>query len=247
MSDFLAAAGVRVLALLRARRAILAVACVGQLAAVVALALGLGPGAADGARQTLAVAALIVPLLLTHGVVSAELRSGVAMLWLQKPVQPVRLYLVRWVEVALLALLVVLVLAGATALLMAALSTPGSARLVLEVTPTLLLLTLCISTLVFAFSGWGAHLDSLLAVGFFFYFAILTLRFRDGWLAQATSWVAFPMDGIRVLGVAVIGDTNGGLATALFEVGRFLALWVAVGSVGVAVKARSPLARDTTR
>ena len=53
---------------------------------------------AEGFRDIFLFLCLVLPLIFASGGVSADFRSGMARLWLQKPIDPVRFYLSRFSE-----------------------------------------------------------------------------------------------------------------------------------------------------
>ena len=79
------------------------------LATAAVAALGLRSGGLEGVATGLVVA-VGVPLVLTT--VGADLRNRVALLWVQKPVNPVRFYLARFLEGALASVSLSLLIIG---------------------------------------------------------------------------------------------------------------------------------------
>jgi hypothetical protein len=193
----------------------------------------------------IAFAAALVPLILGHGIVSDDLRTGVAMLWLQKPVRPVRFFALRACEVTALAVAVALAFWGTGAGLIAAAVGPAPARELLAATPGVVVLVICISTLTFAFSAWGTRADSLLVLAFLF--ASTYSLVLGGAGTAALEWVALPVEAIGVFARSLGGATLPDLSDALLEVGRFLLLWALVGVGGLVVSTRSPLPREIAR
>ena len=80
------------------------------------LAVGLG--------DIFAILCLALPVVFASGVVSGDFRRGMARLWLQKPIGPVRFYLSRFLEGLLVSLVCALLALGATRLAIAALGQP---------------------------------------------------------------------------------------------------------------------------
>src|SRR5690606_20026721 len=110
-------------------------------------------------QSALGIVGILAPLLLVHGIVAGELRSGVALLWLQKPVSPVRLYLGRAADAVGLAALLLAAFGGLLAALAAATGGPSLAADVLYNVPVAVLIGGCLGVTVYAFSAWGARLD----------------------------------------------------------------------------------------
>ena len=241
-------AELRALALLRSRLVPLAAAALGEVLTAAALALALGPESGEAAGDLLLASALVVTLVLLHGVVVADVRSGVVLLWLQKPVSPVRYYLSRAAEVTACALVLVVALALATWLVVLALAGAPAARALVLVTPTGLLWSVSLAPVVFACSAWGAHPDTLLGGVFFFYFTWVASELGGvgGW-KEVGAWSGAPLEDIAALGAALSGAPVGGVAGAALAVARYVLLWTAAGTLGLVVTLRSPLPGDVAR
>ena len=103
-----------------------------------------------------------LPLIFVSGVVAGDFRSGMARLWLQKPIEPVRFYLSRFLEGLLVSLVFALLALGATRLGTAALGQPDESSQLLGYLPYVLIFA-CV---VFGFSSWMARGSTLVAIGF---------------------------------------------------------------------------------
>jgi hypothetical protein len=230
-------------ALIRSRLTLLGVAGLGSLAAAFVFALALPEDQRLEAIGQVVMfgCALVVPIL-AHGMISADLRSGVAMLWLQKPVRPLGFYASRGAEVTALAVVTVLALWGTGSALIAASVGLDAARGVLASAPGAVLLVVCICALTFAFSSWGVPTDSLFAL-VVFVAGTLSLA-AGGPLVPALEWLAVPVDPIMDL---MSGRSAVPLWETFWRVARFLGLWVAVGVAGLALSTRSPLPNDSAR
>lgn len=239
----------RWVALLRARLSVVGITGVGCLALAGSLGARLeGEARTDAAIQLLSYASLLLTLLVSHGMVAGELRSGVALLWLQKPVRPVAFYACRGAEVSILAMLVVACVSGAAAAIFFLAGAPDAALTALEATPLMLLLSLSLSVMVFGFSGWSLPLDSVLAVGVCFAtFAWLFERVSAGTTPAHLPWFFPPVDELRVLVLTSRGEPVEGLGRALLGSGRFLLFWVGFGVAGLFVSTRSPLPKEVAR
>ena len=255
MSGPLAAAEARARARLRARTGVLGAAAAAHTVAVVAFAATLGAEAGSAVTDLVLVGGVALALVLTSGVVSGELRSGVALLWLQKPVSPLRFYLARWSEAAALVLLCGLAVSGWSALVTLGLAGPDAGREVLVAAPGVLVLALCLAAVVFACSGWGAHPDVVLAIVLVLYLVWLDVGAARGWGAAAgwepartvVGWAALPIDELERLSDFFAGHGTAGAADAAAETIGHLLFWVAVGCAGTAVTTRSPLPREQAR
>jgi hypothetical protein len=179
--------------------------------------------------------------------ISDDLRSGVATLWLQKPVRPVVFYAMRGIEVSFVALLLVAVLCGAAAILLFVVGATEVARSVLGSAPILLLSSLWLCAMVFAFSGWRVPLDSLVVVVFCFasLFWIL-VRFEPGPDPARLPWFLPPLDDLGTLADAIRGDPVHGVGRAILMSARFLLLWGLIGLAGLSVTTRAPFPRDAS-
>jgi hypothetical protein len=218
------------------------------IAGVVAHARGDEEAAVPG---VLAVVAALVPAIVAHGAVSTDLRSGVALLWLQKPVSPLRFYAIRALDVIGMSILMILALSGGSALLTALFASPEAAQSVLTAIPMLVLMALSVCVLVVAFSSWGTSLDALLAF-FFFYLTVISMLEPDRF-TEVMRWVGFPVEPTATIGrffstggTAQLGGTEE-LNRSVARFLTFLATWTAVAAAGVLVTTRSPLPRETAR
>ena len=236
----------RWIALIRSRLMLLAVPAGGCLAIAVLFALLLdGNQRGPAIMQMVAFACALVTLILAHGMISADIRSGVAMVWLQKPVRPVPFFAIRAAEVTALATALVLSLWGVGAALVAWTNGPDAALELLHGVPGVVLLVVCACTLTFALSAWGVPTDSLLAllllIGGTFW--LLT----EGPFASAVEGVAVPVDAIAAFVRGFSSTSAIPFGQALWQVGRFLVVWGLIGVAGLVVTTRSPLPRDLSR
>jgi hypothetical protein len=235
---------VRAAALLRRRLSALAV--LAALSLAVAAAVLLLSGDEGRAATPLLFAAFLPPLVLAHGMVSGDLRSGVALLWLQKPVGPVRFYLGRWLDVTATVALVSLALIGVGAALAGLVLDGAAARRVFELTPILLLWGVLVCSGVFGFSAWGTSLDSTCLLVLLIVSGVTGLMAPD--LLGRIHWLALPLDEMMAFGRDSRGDPLRALArreSVAFL--RFVVVWVGVGSLGAAVTTRHPFPREASR
>jgi hypothetical protein len=195
--------------------------------------------------EVIAYGALLMPLILGHGMISGDLRSGAAMLWLQKPVHPVLYFQARVLEVTGLALLLVLAVLGAGASITAWSVGAEAARELLAGVPTVLLVTACLCVVLFGFSGWGARTDSLFVVVFFV--ASVVSMAAGSWIAGWIGWIAPPVDAFSVVGDSLAGHAQEEVGKSALLIARFILLWAAIGTVGLLVSTRSPLPKESSR
>lgn len=217
--------------LLRARRVPLFILVLGAAGAI---ALDWHSDDFSGAVARLVIA-VGVPLALTT--VGADLRKGVAPLWVQKPVDPVRLYLARFVEVALVS--VVLSVVSMSMIVAAALWSGWEA-----VTPSYRpLVTGTLLSLVIASVGFGFCVTlpraGLLATVTLFGFT-LAFEFSVALDASALNWPGLPFVRalllpwtplVQLRDVVEIGP--GTLLRPLAWVFGYAAAWVGLGAFGI--------------
>lgn len=235
----------RVAALLEARSLLLAAVSLGAVVFVGIASRTGNDDAAEAVATVLVGAGLLLAPVVTHGAVSSDLRSGVALLWLQKPVNAVRFYLTRGLDVVSLAVLLSVVLQGGAALLAALLTIPEVGHEVLRAMPLTVLFTCALATLVFAFSSWGTALDALL--GFFVFYLSGLAVLDDGPLRMVTGWVGFPLEAVATLGRFFSTGDTASLWPSLARFTGFLAAWTCVAAIGIAFRTRSPLPHESSR
>jgi hypothetical protein len=191
------------------------------------------------------VLAVLLPAVLAHGAVSADLRSGVALLWLQKPVDPLRFYLGRGLDVIVSSVLLLVALSGAAALLATWLADAEVGRLVINGIPMLVLVGTAVAVLVFAFSAWGTSLDALLA--FFVFYVTGLLLVEQGLLHDVVTWVGFPVESTANIGRYFTTGRTVDLALSVARFTLFVSCWTSIAILGLLVTTRSPLPRESAR
>jgi hypothetical protein len=237
---------IRAVALLRSRRTVLGVSTLAGLSVAALFALLLDPAErARAVTEILFYTAAVVPLIVCHGMVAADLRSGVAMLWLQKPVHPLRFFLARALEVAVVALLLVFAIWGVGATLAGLANGAAVARQILDAAILSALLCVAFSALIFGFSGWGVPMDSLLAL-VFAVAGVFSLA-MEGPLTRGITWLVLPVDAMTTVAAVLGGHSPPEWAPAALETGRFLLLWTTIGSAGLQLSTRTPLPRESSR
>jgi hypothetical protein len=236
----------RAVALLRARWRLLAVTAGASLctAAVFAVALE-REDRLDAIAEALAVAELLLPLIVAHGMISGDFRSGVALLWLQKPISPLLFYVRRALEVTLLGVALMLALWGVGTSIAAASLGLDAGRQMLSAAPTGILFVLGVSAILFGFSAWGVQADTLLTAAFVVASTFSLLA--GGILAEMLVWVALPVDAIGTLGGVLTGEDTEGARAAALHFARFLGMWAGIGCAGLLYSTRSPLPKEASR
>jgi hypothetical protein len=236
----------RAIALLRSRAILVGVTAAASLAMAAAFGFALHPDdRREAMYQVLGYGAFLMPLLVGHGMISGDLRSGVAMLWLQKPVRPVLFFQVRALEVSALSLALVAAVLGGGASIVALAAGLGAARELLSSVPSALLAATCLCALLFGFSGWGARTDSLFVVVFVVATALWMATGQP--VSDLVAWIALPVDALSAVGSFLAGRPEEDVGKSALLVGRFLVLWAAIGTVGLLVTTWSPLPKEASR
>jgi hypothetical protein len=235
----------RATALFRRHAVLLGGVVLGTLVIIAVVARSRGAERPAAIPGVLGLVAVLAPAILAHGAVSTDLRSGVALLWLQKPVDPIRFYLLRGLEVLGLSVVIVLTVSGAGALLATLLAGPETGHVVMTAIPLNILFAASTSVLAFAFSAWGTSLDALLAF-FVFYFSGVALA-EPGLLRDVLAWVGFPLESAATITrYFSLGETEN-LAWSLARVLVFLTTWTLLAGLGLLVTTRSPLPTESAR
>jgi hypothetical protein len=234
---------IRAFALLRAR--VWVVGSVWLATLVITGTLAWGAPEVHEAAEVLHMAAVLLPTLVCHGVVAGDLRSGVALLWLQKPVDPVRFYARRGLDVCALALVLQLALCGGAASLATLGSGAEAGRILLSATPMSLLWVVCIGVVVVSTSAWGTPLDVL--VPFCLLYLTMLGLLDGGLLGDVMAWIGVPLEGIATLGRFFATGVAQEVGTSAIRLTRFLLVWASFGALGLFVTTRSPLPRESTR
>ena len=175
---------------------------------------------------------LALPLIFASGVVSGDFRSGMTRLWLQKPIEPVRFYLSRFLEVLLVSMVFALLALGATRLGTAALGEPAETGRLLGYLPYVPVFA-CV---VFGFSCWMSRGSTLVAIGFLSAGAMANeMAFVDllgrpwNWLFEAILVPIPAMRGFR--------DFVAGVSDAFWipsaQILAYSIGWTALGALGV--------------
>ena len=212
-----------------------------------ALMVGDPAAIADGVQTAYSFLCLALPLIFVSGVVSADFRSGVARLWLQKPIDPVAFYLARFGEAITVALVLALLGLGAIQL--------GMGALGLESVPVGDLMdalprALVVGAVAFGFSSWMSRGSTFATVAFLVAASVGADTLPD-LLDRPWSWVAdvvlLPMVPFSEFRAFVLGASD----AVWIPVARILAYsigWTALGGLGVwhaVAKGRLPNAEQS--
>lgn len=197
--------------------------------------------------HTYSLLCLTFPFIFVAGVVSADFRTGVARLWLQKPVDPVRFYLCRFGERFLVSLTCALLTLGAIRLATAALGESDEIGLLLGRLPYVLVLA-CVT---FGCSCWISRGSTLVAIGFVSagavgqQMALPDLLGRPwNWLFQAT---LVPIPAMREFRDFLVGVSDA-VWIPLAQILAYSIGWTALGALGVwytVTKGRLPNAEQS--
>lgn len=201
--------------------------------------------ALDVMGQIAVAAGGICVLLLSSGGYGSQRRSGEAVLWLQKPVSPVGLYLDRLVPRMGLAALVVLVLAGVlrAAVLLAGgtLDPSGTASGAFM----LVLLFAVLVSMVHAASALGLPREELFGLSAFIATGYLALSLAgEPWSPSLRRALALPLDSAEFAARGLAGTPADDPWLHLAWVVAYIAGWVALGTLASVVTTRSPTGRS---
>ena len=173
-----------------------------------------------------------LPLIFESGVVSGDFRSGMARLWLQKPIGPVRFYLSRFLEGLLVSLVVALLALGATRLGTAALGQPEETGQLLGYLPYVLIFA-CVA---FGFSCWMARGSTLVAIGFLVAGAVARETGPTDLLGRPWNWLVeallVPIPALRGFREFVVG-TSEAFWIPSAQILAYSIGWTALGALGV--------------
>lgn len=233
-------------ALLRERRR--ALVGIVLLLAAASLLMALRSGSRDPQRLvggTLILVAFALGPILVGGVVSDDLRSGRILLWLQKPVRPLRFYLGRLALALGTGVGAILVLLLGGVLILAATEAPAPFDL-LRMAPFLTGCTILAGLVTFAFSGLGSPRDGTLT---FLYLLLavpgglmLELAGDPGGLpVRASAWIAlFPLNELQLLHRWMLDGGPELPGSALLRVVIYTLVWLGMGIMATWRSLRRP-------
>jgi len=193
-------------------------------------------GDADRSRKVLAMSVgwgpLVAGVLTMSGIVSAELESGLVVMWFQKPGTLLRPYLVRYLIGQALLVTFALMLAAVAGGI-------GAAAGLLPVTRALRLPLMAVAValipaaMVFALSAWGVRRDATITVVLMISSLTVAagLAFDQGLMARVLRSMVFPLDAIEALAGA--SPVTQGLEWPLAVVVGQVVAWSALGAVGL--------------
>jgi len=173
-----------------------------------------------------------LPFIFVAGVVSGDFRTGVARLWLQKPVDPVLFYLCRFVERFLVSLACALLVLGAIRLATAALGESDEVGLLLAPLPYVLVLA-CVT---FAFSSWMSRGATLVAIGFVSAAAVAQQMALPDLFGRPWNWlfeaILVPIPALREFRDFLVG-TSDAFWIPSAQILAYSIGWTALGALGV--------------
>ena len=182
--------------------------------------------------DTYSLLCLAFPFIFMAGVVSGDFRTGVARLWLQKPVDPVRFYLCRFAERFLVALACALLTLGAIRLGTVALGAPDEVGLLLGRLPYVLVLA-CVT---FGFSCWISRGSTLVAIGFLSAGAVAHQVAWPGQLGRPWNWL-FEAILVPIPAIGEFRDFLVGVSDAVWiplaQILTYSVGWTGLGALGV--------------
>lgn len=175
---------------------------------------------------------LAFPFIFVAGVVAGDFRTGVARLWLQKPVNPVAFYLCRFVERFLVALACALLALAAIRLATAALGDSDEVGLLLARLPYVLVLA-CVT---FGFSSWISRGSTLVAIGFVSAGAVAQQVALSDLLGQPWNWlfeaILVPIPAMREFRDFLVGVSDAFWIPSA-QILAYSVGWTALGALGV--------------
>ena len=187
---------------------------------------------AEGFRDIFLFLCLVLPLIFASGGVSVDFRSGMARLWLQKPIDPMRFYLSRFSEGFLVSLVCALLALGATRLGTAALGQPDEISQLLGYLPYVL----TVACVVFGFSSWIARGSTLVAIGFLGASAAARGMGVTDLLGRPWNWlfdaILVPIPAVRGFRDFVVG-TSDAFWIPSAQILAYGIGWTALGALGV--------------
>ena len=182
--------------------------------------------------DTFAILCLALPLIFASGVVSGDFRRGMPRLWLQKPIDPVRFYLSRFLEGLLVSLVLALLALGVTRLGIAALGQPDETSQLLGHLPYVLIFA-CV---VFGFSSWISRGSTLVAIGFLGAGAVAREMGSADLLGRPWNWLVeallVPIPAIREFRAFLVGVSDA-FWIPLAQILAYSIGWTALGALGV--------------
>ena len=185
-----------------------------------------------GLGDIFAILCLALPLVFASGVVSGDFRRGMARLWLQKPIGPVRFYLSRFLEGLLVSLVFALLALGATRLGIAALGQPDEIGRLLGYLPYVLIFA-CV---VFGFSSWISRGSTLAAIGFLVAGALARETGSTDLLGRPWNWLVeallVPLPAIGEFRDFLVGGSDA-IWIPSAQILAYSIGWTALGALGV--------------
>lgn len=182
--------------------------------------------------DTYSLLCLAFPFLFMAGVVSGDFRTGVARLWLQKPVDPVAFYLCRFVERFLVSLTFALLALAAIRLAAAALGESNEVGLLLARLPYVPVLA-CVT---FGFSSWISRGSTLVAIGFLSAGAVARQVALPDLLGRPWNWlleaILVPIPALREFRDFLVG-TSDAFWIPSAQILAYSIGWTALGALGV--------------
>jgi len=221
----------------RSREALLTLGGFLAISAYVVMGEGEPTDAVEMVAVCLLLGAGLFSLLLTRGVASKDLSSGVALLWLQKPLSPVWLYFQRFLSAALGGAVLTLILAAGTVGLLI-LFLPGELDAYIRALPTALVIAVMLSSITFAFSAFRIGPDAALTLVFLYLInsmAAMSTVEPDilGLLGRVSRHAAFPVDALAAFTDMVTGQPTVDATKHLLHILLYTATWLSVGFLGL--------------
>ena len=228
----------------RSRETLLTLGGFLAISAYVVMGEGEPTDAVEMVAICLILGAGLFSLLLTRGVASKDLSSGVALLWLQKPRSPVWLYFQRFLSATLGGVVLTLILAaGSVGLLI--LFLPGEVGAYIRALPTALVVAVMLSSITFTFSAFRIGPDAALTLVFLYLVSSMAAMSTVdpeifGLLGRASRHAAFPVDALAAFTNMVTGQPTVDATKHLLHLLLYTATWLSVGILGLLHSTRFP-------
>jgi hypothetical protein len=205
----------------------------------------LNGGTVDDAQGITAAAVFLLPLMLGSGLVSSDVRSGVAVLWLQKPGGAIDVYFRRWLEVTALTMVLLVVLLISTRLILSAFDPSIGSVMIVRKALSPLPLVLTLSAVLFVLSAWGVRHDGVFALVAIYASAFIPMS--DVPLGKNLGWMLIPLNEIGAASDLIVGEYSGVPEHPVLIPTAYLLACIVLALVGIAVTTRSPIPKDVTR
>lgn len=228
--------GRRIALLLRSQLTPLLILIVSIMAITLLLARHAGDQQMVYWGSALSIVGIALPLVLIPALVTRDLSSGMAQLWFQKPVSPVRFYLARFCEAMGASVLLLLLLVIAVRLGSMPVSVSREPDVLIWV-PRLLLASVLVGAISFGISAWlnrGVVIATLavFATGMLIENDLYVRLQLDGGGWALLALLFFPESALDAIWAFSSGRSDA-IWQPLIRILGYGGVWVAIGALGV--------------